>query len=379
MEDYGMTKILISDYEEDPVESLSVGVEPTYDIEVEDNHHYLLDNGIVSHNTLTEIVEAGGGGVEPIFAKFFVRRERSTTHEWKEWFTFNHAVRRVFDREGLEYTKENVDRLTSEDYWVTAHNVSNEAKIRMMSKIQEYIDSSISVTYNLDKDATPEDIEKIYFQAWENELKNVSVFRESSKMGVLITDANYEESKNEELDQKVKSNRFSPERPEVVECDIHKLTANKEPFIVLVGKVEDVPYEVFVTDNLDEKIDVGKHKKGYIKKVKKGHYQLMVKNGEETVMVDDLKKQFNTDYGTLSRFISMSLRHGVPVEFIVDQLSKDRNFLGFEKSLGRVLKKYIQEGKKVSLSEKCPDCGSENLVYQEGCKTCVSCGWSKCD
>src|SRR6056297_3412480 len=164
---------------------------------------------VAPNGTLTEIVEAGGGGVEPLFAKYFVRRERSTTGDWKEWFTYNHAVRRVMNDNDVELEKENVDSVTSEPWWVTAHTVNNRDKIDMMSVIQEYIDSAISITYNLAKDASPKDIEEIYWHAWEKEIKNVSVYREGSKMGVLITDANYEDTKSNSLKSKTDKNRFS--------------------------------------------------------------------------------------------------------------------------------------------------------------------------
>lgn len=388
MKEYEVVDINLNSFEEDQVKSMVVGQEKTYDIEVDDNHHYLLDNGIVSHNTLTEIVEAGGGGVEPLFAKYFVRRERSTTGDWKEWFTYNHAVRRTMDDNGVELEKENVDSVTSEPWWVTAHTVNNRDKIDMMSVIQEYIDSAISITYNLAKDATPKDIEEIYWHAWEKEIKNVSVYREGSKMGVLITDANYEDTKSNSLKNKTDKNRFSTKRPEYVSCDMYEVKVNKEPYIVLVGIVEGKPYELFVTNNSDGDIDLQNYKNGVIHKKKKGHYNLIVENGETKVIVDNIAKKFDTNYGTLGRFISMSLRHGVPVEFVVDQLAKDKNFVGFEKSVSRILKKYIKEDTTVKTSDVCPSCGS-SLVYKEGCKTCTgdnldasagqSCGWSKCD
>lgn len=357
---------------------------------IEDYHldmqAHVCNTTVAPNGTLTEIVEAGGGGVEPLFAKYFVRRERSTTNDWKEWFTYNHAVRRAMNDRGLELEKKNVDQVTSEDWWVTAHTVNNKDKIDMMAAIQQYIDSAISITYNLPNDAEPKDIEDIYWYAWEKEIKNVSVFRDGSKMGVLITDANYEETKEDSLINKTKSNRFSVKRPEYVACDMYEIKVNKEPHVVIVGLVEDRPYEVFVTCNKDGAIDLQSYKKGVIHKKKKGHYNLIVENGETKIVVDDITKKFDADYGTLGRFISMSLRHEVPLEFIVDQLAKDKNFVGFEKSVSRILKKYIKENEVVKTSEVCPSCGS-SLVYKEGCKTCTgdnlsegqACGWSKCD
>ena len=378
MKEYEIVKIDKTKFEEDVVISLTVGHEKTFDMEVDENHHYLLENGVISHNSITEIVEAGGGGVEPIFAKYFVRRERATTEKWKEWFTFNHLVRQFFNDHDIEITKENTDLLDA-DIWVTAHDVNNRNKIDLMSVIQKYIDSAISITYNVNKDATPKDIENIYLYAWEQGIKNVSVFREGSKQGVLITDANYNDIKNKEIQQSIDANRFSPKRPEFVECDIYQITVNKEPHIVLVGIIEGKPYEVFVTKNIDKEFNLLSYKKGALHKKKQGYYNLIVYNGDDKVIIENLIEKFDTVYGTLSRFISMSLRHKVPIDFIVDQLAKDKNFISFEKSVGRILKKYIKENTLVKTSEVCPVCQSSQLMYKEGCKTCVSCGWGKCD
>jgi ribonucleoside-diphosphate reductase alpha chain len=155
---------------------------------------------------------------------------------------------------------------------------------------------------------------------------------------------------------------------------------NKERHIVLVGLVENKPYEIFVTNDPETKIDLDKHKRGYLAKVRKGQYDLQVVNGEEKTILENISNVFDQEYGTLSRFISMSLRHEVPIPFIVDQLAKDKSFISFEKAVSRILKKYIVEGELVVTSEVCPHCG-ENLVYQSGCKTCINpeCAWSKCD
>jgi ribonucleoside-diphosphate reductase alpha chain len=323
--------------------------------------------------TLSEIAECGGSGIEPIFSKYFVRRERATTGDFKEWFTFNHAVREYLEKNNVEITKENADKLI-DDYWVTAHNIDNMDKINLISTIQQYIDSAISVTYNLPKDATVDDIKDIYFTAWKKQLKGVTVFRDGCKPGILITEENYQES----LKEKVRQNRFSPIRPENVECDIYERMVNKERHIVLVGLVENKPYEIFVTNDPENKIDISNYKKGYIVKVKKGRYDLKVVNEKEETILEDISKVFDKKYGSLSRLISMSLRHKVPIPFICDQLSKDKQFDSFEKAVSRTLKSYIEEGVKVLTSETCPECGNV-LYYNGGCKTCTNCFWSKCD
>jgi hypothetical protein len=143
--------------------------------------------------------------------------------------------------------------------------------------------------------------------------------------------------------------------------------------------MNDKPYELFVTKDPENKIDLEKYKKGIIRKAKRGKYDLIVENGEIKTIVTDINETFNdVIMGTLSRFISMSLRHGVPIAFVVDQLSKTGNFSSFERAVSRVLKKYIPENEEVLSEDGCPTCGKP-LVFQGGCKTCISCGWGRCD
>ena len=342
-----------------------------------DHQAHVCKVTLAPNGTLTEIAEVGGSGVEPMYARYYVRRERSTKQgEWTEWFIFNHAVRNYLEEQGLEVNKENTDKLI-EDYWVTAHSLDYNAKIEMLSIIQKYIDSSISVTFNLRNDATVQDVKNIYMEAWKAELKGVTVFRDGCKPGILITEENY----NDTLETKILTNRFSSERPDVIECDIYHRIVNKEKHIVLVGLVEDKPYEIFVTNDPENQIDLSSHKRGYIVKIKKGHYDLQIENGGEKTILENISEVFDKEYGSLSRMISMSLRHKVPIPFICDQLAKDKQFDSFEKAVSRTLKNYIEENREVLTSDShCPECG-ETLVYQGGCKTCVNqkCAWSKCD
>lgn len=327
---------------------------------------------VAPNGTLSIIAECGGSGIEPIFAKYMVRRERATTGDYKEWFIYNDLVRDYLEESELEVTKENADKL-DDPWWVTAHTVDNMKKIELMSEVQNWIDSAISVTYNLPEEATVEDVKNIYFYAWKKHLKAVSIFREGSKQGILITEANYNKG------EKSGNKRHAIKRPEDTQCDIHEISVDKRKHIVLVGLVGGKPYEIFITPNEEGKIDLQRHKQGVIRKVKKGRYDLIVQNGEEKTIVEDIGHTFDEVYGTLSRLVSMSLRHGVPLQFTIDQLVRDTGFNSFNRAISRVLKKYIIDGEQVMSSDKCPSCGRHNLSYQGGCKTCLSCGWSRCD
>lgn len=355
----------------------------------------LLNEGLISDETLdyqfnvqylslapvgsgSLVSNCGGSGIEPLYSKYMVRRERSTSSDWKEWFTFNPYVERYLKNNGLEVTKENADNLKS-DIWVMSYDVDPKAKVKLVSEAQKWIDSSISVTFNLPEEATIEDVKDIYMSAWENELKGVTVYREGSLTGVLITEHNY----NKQLQDKKKAEKKGHDddyvpRPESLPCDIHHMKYKDQKLLILVGLKDDKPYEVFVTPNNDNEIDTEAYKQGYIVKKKAGHYDLIIQNGVAKTMINNIGKVFDSTYGTLSRMVSMSLRHNVPINFIVDQLNKDSGFIAFEKCLSRVLKKYIKDG---LVSRKvCPECGSE-IIYKDGCQSCSnsSCAWSKCD
>lgn len=342
---------------------------------IEDYHldyqAHVCKTTVAPNGTLTEVMEAGGGGIEPIFAKYFTRRERATTDDWKEWDIYNHAVRRAMDREGLEHTRENAEKVTQDKWWITAHEVDNINKINMMSAIQEYIDSAISVTYNLPEEATVQDIKDIYFHAWEKELKGVAVYREGSKTGILTTDK-----------AKAKADGISTEsakkRPTVLPCDIYEMQVDKRRVIALVGLLEENPYEVFITEDPDGIISVRSAKEGNIEKVKTGRYDLIIHGKRSKYILEDISSIFDDEWGTLGRMVSMSLRHNVPLQFIVNQLNKTKKFGTFSKGMARVLKKYIKDGEKVASHGICPDCGIE-MVYKEGCISCLSCGYSVCD
>ncbi len=335
---------------------------------IEDYHldyqAHVCKTTVAPNGSLTEIVEAGGGGVEPIFAPYFMRRERATTGDWKEWPVINHAVRHYLQKNDMEITKENADLIAKEDWFITAHDVKSEDKINMMAEIQKYIDSAVSITYNLPKESTPKDIEEIYFKAWEKEIKAVAVYRDGSKTGIFST-----EEKNKSNEVKLK------ERPKELPCDIYEMSVDKKRVVALVGLLDGEPYEAFLTDDPDGVISVKHAKEGVIEKIKSGWYNLKI-FGKRSSYTLEITSEFDSEWMALGRMASLSLRFGIPVPEVVDQLNKTPQFGTFSKGMARVLKKYIKNDEKV-LGKVCPECGSE-LIYKEGCHNCPICGWSKC-
>jgi len=304
-------------------------------------------------------------GIEPTFSLYYDRSIRTGVgDEIKTEKVYDYAWLQY-----LEYMKKNNFAISdTPDYFVTTFDVNEYDAIDIQAIFQKYIDHSISKTLNLPTDITYENYNKLFMYAYDSELKGFTTFNSSGSVrGILNTEEKKEYIKRTE----------APTRPDELECDIHEITVQGKKFIILVGKLYGSLYEIFLDSNDDGTIDVNNHKTGTIKKNGKGKYSLIIKNGVDRVVVENLATSFDATYGVLARFISMGLRHGTPLQFIVDQLNRSKHFLGFERAVSRVLKKYIKDGEIVETNEICPECGNKELRYQEGCLACT-CGWSKC-
>lgn len=321
-------------------------------------------NTVAPVGTGTLISDTSGSGIEPIFSLFMVRKERATTGDWKEWFIFSPIVKEYLQERNYPETPDSLKYL-KESYWSTSYTVDPMKKLKLMSVVQHYIDSSISITFNLPKTATVDDVYNIYYKAWEYGLKGITVYREGSRDGVLVTEANYKE----------KIHAISTDtRPRDVPCDIYFTKHKGKEFLILVGIVNGSPYEVFLTPIMGE-IDHS-YSKGIITKIKSGHYELCVQNGTRKILIDNIGAIFDPAYASLSRLVSVSLQHGASLDKIIAQLSKDGDLGAFQKVISRVLKQYVPDN-TVSKTA-CPVCGAP-LVYEGGCMICKSCGNSKCD
>jgi ribonucleoside-diphosphate reductase alpha chain len=304
-------------------------------------------------------------GIEPIFSLQYERNIRTGKgDETKKEVVYDYAWLNYLDylkREGKTFTG-------VPEYFKTTFDIDVYRAMDIQIMFQRYIDNSISKTLNLPVGTSYKEYNDLFHYAYSNKLKGFTTFNPDGSMkGVLEVSG----SKKEE-------DRETPKRPKELPCDIHEVRYNKEDYILLVGKYNNLPYEIFVTKNVNKEFDFKKNKTGKIIKKGKGKYSLVIENGSDKTYIEDIISSFDSVYGTLGRFISMGLRHRVPLQFLVEQLNKDKNFAGFERTVSRVLKKYIGEGEIVKTSYSCPDCGNNKLEYREGCLTCPECGWSKC-
>lgn len=295
-------------------------------------------------------------GIEPIFSLEYDRTIRTGKGE-------ETTKEKVYDY-GYLLFKDKFPNVELPSCFKTTFDIDPFKAINVQSIFQKYIDHSISKTSNLPNNYSFENYKNLFMYAYDKGLKGFTSFNPSgSLVGIL-------ENKNN-------IRREAPKRPINLECDIHEIFVNKERFIVSIGKLEESIYEIFVIDDKENFINIDKHKVGTLRKRGKGLYDLITFNGEEKIAIEDISKKCGDEYAALSRFISMSLRHKVPLEFIIDQLAKSNSFVSFGRVVARVLKKYIKNGEISKSSSICPECGSEILIYIDGCLSCT-CGWSRC-
>lgn len=316
-------------------------------------------------------------GIEPIFALSFrrtirtgvgdeTRSEEVLDYAWKRWLETAGRTR------GGERVPAGTDGSTAEvpDFFATTVDIDPYRSIDMQAVFQRYIDHSISKTLNLPPKTSFEEYKNLFMYGYEKGLKGFTTFNpEGSMKGIL----EYTDKKEEGVRRRV-----APARPKDLPCEITRVSAEGKSFLVITGFLNGTLYEIFVIEDSERKIDLSTEKKTIVRKAEKGRYDLVFVNGSEEIRLENFTKAFNTPDSSLARFISMALRHGTPLQFIISQLQKDTNFTDVERSIARVLKQYLEDGEEVITSDgDCPECGNK-LSFRDGCITCFSCGYSKC-
>lgn len=295
-----------------------------------------------------------------------------TTHKSIDWSNTSRYVQslnkdeefvnKLFDtltEEGLELSKK-----TSPYNNSTSYELNPLDRVKMQGAIQKWVDHSISSTINLPQSATEWDVNNIYLTAWKEGLKGVTIYREGSRDGVLISN----EDKKEVFNQTT-----APKRPKVLRGQVFTPTTHGNDYIVVVGLYDDKPYEVFAAKNSWNL--KGSWECDIIKKAR-GKYDVNIK---DKLYIEDVTSEMSQIEEDRTRLISVSLRHGADIKFLVEQLNKAKGngFQDFSKVVARTLKRYIKDNDKVT-GATCENCGSTDLIYKDGCVECSSCGSSKC-
>lgn len=331
-------------------------------------------------------------GCEPVFMLSYKRRKKINQNDdqarvdfvdqlgdkWQEFTVYHHEYKNWIDKFGVD----NADQSPYAN--ATSANIDWIKKIDMQAAAQKWVCHALSNTCNLPATATKEDVAAVYMHGWASNCKGVTIYRDGSRSGVLVSAETQELGKQPGAIQET----HAPKRPKKLSCDVHRANIKGESYLILVGLLNDKPYELFC--GLSQHIEVPKKfKRGEI--VKNGKkdgvstYNLSIplsETDDDVLLFKDIVNLFdNPLYGSLTRTISLALRHGVPVSYLVEQLRKDKtsDVTSFSNVIARVLSKaYVLDGTTVQSEKKCDSCGSNKLSYQQGCVTCVNCGNSKC-
>jgi len=328
------------------------------------------------------ILSQTSSGLEPVFRNKYVRRRKLSHNEdnvdadfvdslgdrWAEYAVMHHNI-----EDWCTATGGNNEELPS--FFVESDQIEWTGRIDVQAAIQKYIDHSISSTINLPRETDSAVVSELYMRGWKAGLKGITVYVDGSRSGVLVTES--EASKDEFPENRAAS------RPSELPCRIYHTTIKGEKWIILVGLLDGKPYEVM--GGLSNLIEIPqKHTEGMLvkhpRKTMNSVYDLKVGTNGDSVRVRDVVKVFdNPNNSAFTRLISLSLRHGANIKYVVEQMQKDRDsdMFSFAKCVARVLKTYIKDGTVVS-DKTCPSCNAESLIYVDGCASCKQCGFSKC-
>lgn len=353
----------------------------------------------------TSLMTQTTSGIEPVFLPVYKRRRKvnpndpevrvdfvdETGDSFEEYIVYHPKFMTWMKVNGLDttknYTQEEIDELVAQSpyYKATANDVDWLMKVKMQGAIQKWVDHSISVTVNLPADVDEELVNKLYIEAWKSGCKGCTIYRDGSRSGVLVS-AEKKEKKDEA--PVCQPPQVTEIRPVELECDVVRFQNKKEKWVAFVGLLDGHPYEIFTGLMDDEEgIVLPKHvTSGVIIKnqnpdgTKRYDFQFKNKRGYKTT-VEGLSEKFDKEYWNYAKLISGVLRYRMPLTNViklVGQLQLDSESINtWKNGVTRALKKYISDGTEAT-GQKCPNCGCETLVYQEGCLICKSCGSSRC-
>ena len=354
----------------------------------------------------TSLMTQTTSGIEPVFMPVYKRRRKvnpndpnarvdfvdETGDTFEEFSVFHHKFVTWMIANGYspikKYADDEIAHMVQKSPYnkATSNDVDWLQKVKMQGRIQKWVDHSISVTINLPFDATEELVNELYVQAWQCGCKGCTVYREGSRAGVLVS---VNEKKKKKETECMEPPVIMAIRPRELEADVVKFQNNKDKWIAFIGLLNGRPYEIFtgLADDeegimLPKNVSKGSIIKSYDETNRK-HYDFQFKNkrGYKLTM-EGLDEKFNPEFWNYAKLISGVLRYGMPIDQVVKLVQgmdlKDENINNWKNGVERALKKYLPDGSEAK-GQKCPNCGLETLVYQEGCLLCTNCGASKCN
>ncbi|GFH99497.1 adenosylcobalamin-dependent ribonucleoside-diphosphate reductase [uncultured Phocaeicola sp.] len=355
----------------------------------------------------TSLMTQTTSGIEPVFMPVYKRRRKvnpndpqvhvdfvdETGDAFEEYIVFHHKFVEWMTVNGYDstkrYTQEEIDELVEKSpyYKATSNDVDWLMKVKMQGRIQKWVDHSISVTINLPNDVDEALVNRLYVEAWRSGCKGCTVYRDGSRSGVLLSTKKDKKNKKEEL-LPCKPPTVVEVRPKILEAEVVRFQNNKEKWVAFVGLLDGHPYEIFTGLQDDEEgislpksVTTGRIIKNIDEEGNKRYdFQFENKRGYKTT-IEGLSEKFNKEYWNYAKLISGVLRWRMPINRViklVDSLQLDsENINTWKNGVERALKKYVTDGTSAE-GQKCPNCGNETLVYQEGCLICKTCGTSRC-
>ena len=360
----------------------------------------------------TSLMTQTTSGIEPVFMPFYKRRRKVNPNDtdvhidfvdevgdsFEEYVVYHKKFMEWMKINGYDttkrYSQEEIDELVAKSpyYKATANDVDWLMKVRMQGSIQKWVDHSISVTVNLPNDVDEALVNRIYVEAWRSGCKGCTIYRDGSRAGVMISVSKKEQKENSKAEEEqvppCKHPAVTEVRPKELECDVVRFQNNKEKWVAFVGLLDGYPYEIFTgLQDDDEGIVLPKTTtKGKIVKqtnedgTHRYDFQFENKRGYKTT-VEGLSEKFNPEYWNYAKLISGVLRYRMPIDHVIKLVGslqlKSESINTWKNGVERALKKYIVDGTEAK-GRKCPVCGQETLVYQEGCLICKNCGASRC-
>ena len=371
----------------------------------------------------TSLMTQTTSGIEPVFMPVYKRRRKVNPNDtnvhvdfvdevgdsFEEYIVYHRKFLTWMEINGIDtnknYTQDDIDDLVKHSpyYKATANDVDWLMKVRMQGAIQKWVDHSISVTVNLPNSVDEALVNKLYVEAWRSGCKGCTIYRDGSRSGVMISVSKKDKKEDEQAKKEAENDLNSAEehheycnckqpqvievRPKELDCDVVRFQNNKEKWVAFVGLLDGYPYEIF-TGLQDDEEGIALPKsvtKGKIIKqtaddgTHRYDFQFENKRGYKTT-VEGLSEKFNPEYWNYAKLISGVLRYRMPIDHVIKLVGslqlKSESINTWKNGVERALKKYVTDGTQAGL--KCPVCGQETLVYQEGCLICTNCGASRC-
>ena len=356
----------------------------------------------------TSLMTQTTSGIEPVFMPVYTRRRKVNPNDtdvhvdytdevgdsFEEYIVYHKKFLTWMETNGIDatkkYSQDEIEQLVAKSpyYKATANDVDWLMKVKMQGARQKWVDHSISVTVNLPSDVDEALVNKLYVEAWRSGCKGCTIYRDGSRSGVMIAVSKKDKKENTNAPVPCKHPEVTEVRPQVLDCDVVRFQNNKEKWVAFVGLLDGYPYEIFTGLQDDEEgivlpktVVKGKIIKSTDEDGKKRYdFQFENKRGYKTT-VEGLSEKFNPEYWNYAKLISGVLRYRMPIEHVIKLVGslqlKSESINTWKNGVERALKKYIIDGTEAK-GQKCPNCGQETLVYQEGCLICKNCGASRC-